>query len=749
MEENTAETPTSPNRRRFNRRKFFAYGSIIIAAISIGCVHYHYVTLLFENDRNFSFLSELEREMSFRTEMGFYYSYYKTVVEERPYLAGIYKLMYDRLVEYPKDVNAFNRFNIHPEVIIGSVYRYFEPWLNTTYFKECHMIARGDGHTPVESCIGIGQPIFFYLEAIWWLAGVTVAALFLHATVLSQSLLGGTMAVLQYFANHSECTRVQWAPNERENLAAPLLLLQSWLLTLQLRSRNTLLQLQISIFTLNCLCLLFWQFTQFIFLTQIAIFFVMEQLKIIDIKSLSIFLHCHFCGLHTAVLLLQGNDMLKSSLYTCFFFIISMYCLFFSFLRIKVRNRLDFFVECWLVLLRICMAIFGAFYLKKVISDSLDVQEDSHIWDILYSKLTNFQNFHTLLYTCSEVFDFLPLSSIKNMTKSLLIPFVLISCVNVVTFWIKDSIHCYKKEMANIAKESNREGNNEDEDSGIENTETVKKRTDKDTKDLDLILCEVDSETKENVDPFMVYVRNVRIDPSIFYNLSQMAVFGVMAALVMRLKLLFSTQMCIVSSLVVNKTHIFPKWMSKYGKYIWAVALLPVFAELTVNVNQEMSHIGEFSDYPQEELLQWISKEAGSGAFAGSMPVLATVMLATRRPIVAHPHYEHLEARQRAYSVYKVYGRFSSEHLYQEMTKLRATYLIVETKYCYGRSRRGCSFENIWDIEAPALKSNPKLCHVLLTEPVEHFYPVFRNEHYAVFRIHDFSVRYMPRSFDT
>ncbi|XP_023949283.1 probable C-mannosyltransferase DPY19L1 [Bicyclus anynana] len=730
MEENTTEAPIITTKRSLNSRIF--YGCIILLlAIALGSIHYVYVSQLFENDRNFSHLSDLEREMSLRTEMGFYYSYYKTIVQEKPYIAGIYKLFYDKLVEYPKEVNAFNRFNIHPEVLIGSVYRYFEQWLTTNH-KECHMVDRGEGRTPVKSCVGVGVPVIFYLEAIWGLAGVTVAALFLHATVLSTSILGGALAVLQYFANHAECTRVQWAPNERENFALPFLLLQGWLQTLQLRARRTAFHLQLPILLLNSISLLFWQFTPFIFLTQTAIFFVMEQLKIIDAKFLFVFIHNHFCSLHSAAILLQGNDMLKSSLHTCYFFVITVYCLIGSYTRIKVENRVNFYTESFLVVLRLCITILAAFYLRNVFGDTNELQ-DAHVWDILYSKFTDYKSFHTLIYTCSEVFDFLPVSSIVNMSKTLLVPFVVIVFFNVINFWMDDAYNRCEKEVMNIVSKKEKD----DEDSGIENTEAV--RDDK-------------KKSIENVDVFVLYMRSLKIEPALFYNLCQMVVYGVMAALVMRLKLLFSTQMCIVSSLVMtSRFHIVPKCISKYINVLWvyAIVIVPILMQLAENVKQEMSHVGEFSDFPQEELLEWISKESAVGAFAGSMPVLATVLLTTRRPVVAHPHYEHDDARQRAYAVYKVYGKFSSQHYYQEMTRLKATHLILEPKYCYGKSGKGCSFEYIWDVEVPALKSNPKLCHVLLTEPVEHFYPVFKNEHYTVFRIYDVGVQYMPRTFST
>uniref|UniRef100_S4PA37 Protein dpy-19-like protein n=7 Tax=Pararge aegeria TaxID=116150 RepID=S4PA37_9NEOP len=175
--------------------------------------------------------------------------------------------------------------------------------------------------------------------------------------------------------------------------------------------------------------------------------------------------------------------------------------------------------------------------------------------------------------------------------------------------------------------------------------------------------------------------------------------------------------------------------------------IIPILSQLTVNVTKDLSHEGEFNEYQQEELLKWISQGPRVSVYAGSMPMSATVMLATRNPVVTHPHYEDTNARLRAYTVYKMYGKFTPQHYYEEMNRLKATHLIVETKYCYGKSGRGCTFEYIWDIDTPALKSNPKLCHVLLTEPVEHFYQVFRNEQYAVFRIHDYGVQYTPRTF--
>lgn len=124
--------------------------------------------------------------MSFRTEMGLYFSYYKTLVEAPSFIQGLHLITNDNVTEAGHTINTLQRFNLYPEVYLSALFRVFRHINN--HFKiewqSCFRVRRGSDLPPVESCEGIGNPHYFYVHGAFLIAGSVLSTAFLLGYVL-------------------------------------------------------------------------------------------------------------------------------------------------------------------------------------------------------------------------------------------------------------------------------------------------------------------------------------------------------------------------------------------------------------------------------------------------------------------------------------------------------------------------------------------------------------------------------------
>lgn len=395
------------------------YLILFTLAISVGVLHSYYVGALFERSRHFSHLSTLEREMSFRTEMGMYYSYYKTIIESGSYVDGIYALMNDNRTEYPDTINTLQRFNLYPEVILAAAYKIYMSVSEKLNFvtKECWQVDRGDSLPPVESCEGLGDPACFYVTCVWIISGITSAVIFLFGYFLSDSILGGVMSVSCFFFNHGESTRVQWTPPLRESFGFPVFIAQMLIVVFMLSSRNS----QKIIFAFTCLTvlfLLFWQFAAFVLLTQVLSILIVYVLGLMDYASMRKYLDSLLVSLLIGYIMLFGNEFLITSPLFCI--IPAVYFFVFHFGQSVHQRIFSFVIHGFKASLCILVAVGIKFILTAG-------NQDAHIWNLLRAKLLLYKDFHTLLYTCAVEFGFMEAETPWRLTKTLLLPVVIFS----------------------------------------------------------------------------------------------------------------------------------------------------------------------------------------------------------------------------------------------------------------------------------------------------------------------------------
>ncbi|KAM6421804.1 protein C-mannosyl-transferase DPY19L1 [Rhynochetos jubatus] len=650
--------------------------TFLLAALA-GVLHWYHITTLFENDRHFSHLSTLEREMAFRTEMGLYYSYFKIIIEAPSFWNGVWAIMNDKLTEYPLVINTLQRFNLYPEVVLASWYRIYTAFMDFLGVptKTCWTVNRGKGLSPVESCEGLGDPASFYVAVIFLLNGLMMSLFFIYGTYLSGSRLGGLVTVMCFFFNHGECTRVMWTPPLRESFSYPFLVLQMLLLTYILRIPTINTGSLIALCVSNIFFMLPWQFAQFVLLTQIASLFAVCIMGYIDSCKLQKILSAHMISLVVCFILMFGNSMLLTSYYAASLVVI------WGILELSPKVLKSSRREVYLWVVEGCAWLFGTVTLKYLTSLVFGIADDAHIGNILKSKFIGYKDFDTLMYTCAAEFDFMEKETPVRYTKTLLLPVVVVvfgviieRAIKYIRWALFQAGQCEREERFNHGE--------------------------------------------------------------LVYHALQLLAYSVLAILIMRLKLFLTPHLCVMASLVCSK-QLFGWLFCKIQPKTLVFAILALMAiEGSANLQTQWNIMGEFSNLPQEELLEWIQVNTRQDAvFAGAMPTMASVKLSTLRPIVNHPHYEDAGLRARTKVVYSMYSRKPAKEVKSELIKLGVNYYILEESLCVSRKKPGCSMPEIWDVEDPANSGRIPLCTLMSKDSMPYFITVFENSNYRILKI--------------
>jgi C-mannosyltransferase DPY19L len=562
------------NEKSFKLNKTLLW--VVISCI-FGYLHMYHIETLFENDKHFSHLSTLERELSFRTESALYYYYFKKLVTSNQSLMETTSklIMNDNRTEHPTTINSLKRFNLYSELITAFIYRSLD---NLKMLKkQCWQIDRGSEMPPVESCVGYLEPIYFYAKSVFILNGLSVIFLFsLCYFINNKSIISGILACVCYFYNHGESTRVMWTPALRENFSFPFCLLQMVYLTVLMQKKNVSMINFTFFIGSTVLYLLTWQFAQFSLASQMLSIFATYSLGYLSRNKLITIIKAHSLSLIICYVLMFANTMLMTSLFASVLGSIWLLLFIDSYiLKMYQLNSNRIIIKCFITIVNVLLICFLIFITKEyVLKWTFQVEDDSHIWDILKSKLDNrLHTFDTRLYTCAKEFDFLETETFIKLTKTFLLPFALINF----GFYVCKLIIDYFTEKT----------------------------------------CDFDDENQG----------------VIVYNIFQMIAFQLMAYLIMRLKLFWVPHLCIFVSLFGNessenilsylfklinylKISIFEE--KKFKLFMFALILALMSYQGIQNIKQEHDIIGEYSDYTMESVMNWVNKNTKlNDSFAG------------------------------------------------------------------------------------------------------------------------------------
>lgn len=175
-------------------------------------------------------------------------------------------------------------------------------------------------------------------------------------------------------------------------------------------------------------CLLSWQFSQFVFVTQTIAMLILKWLRIIDMSMYRFYVMIHLLAVGL-VITITGNSFLSNSVHLALLIV--------SGIMSEVSHYLSScqFEPKTMTLLEIASTLVFSKLFKIALSSSSD---DEHIFNILRSKISHYKDFHTLLYTCAPEFDFLKYDTYEAIIKTYLLPTAILAGFLILYYWYRN-----------------------------------------------------------------------------------------------------------------------------------------------------------------------------------------------------------------------------------------------------------------------------------------------------------------------
>uniref|UniRef100_A0A9J7ZMH5 Dpy-19 like C-mannosyltransferase 3 n=1 Tax=Cyprinus carpio carpio TaxID=630221 RepID=A0A9J7ZMH5_CYPCA len=364
--------------------------------ISLGLLCCIYVATLHENDLWFSNIKEVEREISFRTECGLYYSYYKQMLKAPSIQQGLYELIHDNTTESKRTINILQRMNIYQEVFLSILYRIL----------------------PIQTYL---EPIYFYIYTVFALQTVYVIALFITSWLLSDSWLAGALSGVWYILNRVDTTRVEFTISLRENWSIPFFALQVAAITCYLRPQLKPIHQRVILWLVFvstfCFCLT-WQFNQFVLLVQALIIFTLDCLDFLTTEQVVSLYLMQVLSLLLVWLLQFCNSMILGSLVLSF--IVS--ALFIKHFQTGLKTG-GFVIRVGKLALHTLLVLTLTFTINYSAKKILQLKSDEHIFKFIKAKFGfgATRDFDASLYLCEEAFGLLPLDTFERLAGTVLL----------------------------------------------------------------------------------------------------------------------------------------------------------------------------------------------------------------------------------------------------------------------------------------------------------------------------------------